>query len=345
MTLRARHESPPDRTAASRTTPWWLVRRFRRSRFIAAIAVRQVLTGDQLTTFVFGAAGRARRRRRDRRASGTRSRSRQRRGELLRREARRRRDRAVASSGSPCSSPTRSPGVRRHLRRLAVAVRDSSASPPCLIAVAVFQIDGYVGPEPEDARRRPGRAGLQTLRAVVSQNSLLDPLADNFLDSVDSTRARIAQSGSYPRRARTSTSRASIPGWTGPTSGSPRSWAVSTRLGCNQAYHMYALYGVTDPTAIGEHPSRSCSRRVGRRSGSSVPAAWSAPLTRSRPAVGASGARSSQVDRTAAHEPSRGAVATTATARRRAVAETVDRFAPRRPRAGPRTRRRAPGRW
>ena len=52
MTLAARHESPPDQRRHP-PTPWWL---FFASAlaFIAVIALRQVLTGDRLTTFVFG---------------------------------------------------------------------------------------------------------------------------------------------------------------------------------------------------------------------------------------------------------------------------------------------------
>ena len=77
----------------------------------------------------------------------------------------------------------------------------------------------------------------------------LDPLADSFLDSVDSTRARIAQTGELPETY----SYVDIEGldprmdWTDLWFASLVGGIDTPRL--NRAYHMYALYGVTDPTS------------------------------------------------------------------------------------------------
>ena len=79
---------------------------------------------------------------------------------------------------------------------------------------------------------------------------MLNPLADNFLDSVDATRARIAQSGELPE----TWSYIDVEGldprmdWTDLWFASLVGGVDTPRL--HQAYHMYALYGLTDPTAI-----------------------------------------------------------------------------------------------
>ena len=228
------------------TMPWWL---FVASAlaFIAVIALRHAITGDRLTTFVFGVPA----------VFGTL-------GvigvywyEVSQPGG------AVSYYGEKLADAVTalclvglalfladalSRGAR-HLR-LSRSQYVTVGFAAVLIAVAVFQINGYVGPSQKTVADGQSAAGFQAYTEWMSQNSLLNPLADNFLDSVDATRVRIAQSGELPE----TWSYIDVEGldprmdWTDLWFASLVGGVDTPRL--HQAYHMYALYGVTDPTAI-----------------------------------------------------------------------------------------------
>jgi hypothetical protein len=67
-----------------------------------------------------------------------------------------------------------------------------------LMAVAVFQINGYVGPRQQTVAAGQAAVGFQTYTQWMAQDTTLNPVADSFFDSVDATRTRIAQSGELP---------------------------------------------------------------------------------------------------------------------------------------------------
>ena len=157
------------------------------------------------------------------------------------------------SSVSRCSSPMRSRGTRRRLQPRRVRVACWSASPRSWRRVAVFQVDGYVGPRQQTIAANAGRARIPDARnsGPVSITSL-DPLADQLPRRGRQHTGARQGVGCLPGAVhRTSTSRVSIRGGpTGPICGSPRSWAISPRPGSQRAYSLYSpLNSVTDPTA------------------------------------------------------------------------------------------------
>jgi len=115
-------------------------------------------------------------------------------------------------------------------------------------AVAVFQINGYVGPRQQTVAAGQGALGFQTYTQWMAQDRTLDPLADRFFLAVDATRARIAQTGELPETWSYIDTDGLDPrlDWTDLWFASLVGGVDTPRL--DQAYHMYALYGITDPT-------------------------------------------------------------------------------------------------
>ena len=222
------------------TMPWWL---FVASTlmFIAAVAVRQVVTGDKLTTFVFGTPavfGLVGVYWYEVATNGYVSYY----GEKLA-------DAATALSlvglaiflAEVLSKYT--PQLRQSRSRIALV-----GLAAVLTAVAVFQINGYVGPRQQTVASGQAAAGFVTYTQWMDQTATLDPLADSFLDAVDATRQRIAQTGELPEMW----SYVDLEGldprmdWTDLWFASLVGGLDTPRL--DRALHMYALYGVTDPT-------------------------------------------------------------------------------------------------
>jgi hypothetical protein len=225
------------------TMPWWL---FVASTlaFVAAIVMRHVVTGDKLTTFVFGIP-----------AVG---------GGLgvigvYWYE--------IASHGyiSYYGEKLADAVTALCLIGLALFVADvlSRYTPQLrqsrsrvvlvglaavLMAVAVFQINGYVGPRQQTVAAGQAAVGFQTYTQWMAQDTTLNPVADSFFDSVDATRTRIAQSGELPETWSYIDTEGLDPrmDWTDLWFASLVGGLDTPRL--NRAYHMYALYGVTDPT-------------------------------------------------------------------------------------------------
>jgi hypothetical protein len=118
-----------------------------------------------------------------------------------------------------------------------------------LAGVAIFQINGYVGPRQQTLTQGQAAPGFVAQQHWSRFDASGDPLADSFLDAVDSTRAQIAQTGELPE----SFSYVSIEGL------DPRTdwvdyWFTALVGGMDpprvdRAYHMYGLYQVTDPVA------------------------------------------------------------------------------------------------
>jgi len=225
------------------TMPWWL---FVASTFafIAAIVTRQVVTGDKLTTFLFGipalfgGLGVVGVYWYEVASHGYVSYY----GEKL------------ADAVTAVCLVGLALFVADALARYTPQLRQSRARAALvglaavLTAAAVFQINGYVGPRQQTVAAGQAALGFQTYTQWMSQDNTLDPLADRFFDAVDATRARVAQSGELPETWSYIDTEGLDPrlDWTDLWFASLVGGLDTPRL--NQAYHMYALYGVTDPT-------------------------------------------------------------------------------------------------
>src|SRR4029079_15928478 len=177
-------------------TPWWLV--FASAfALIAAVAVRQVVTGESLVTLVFGAPA----------VLGVigvigvvlynvHSASTQHHvsyyGQNL--------GDAVAAFSLVALALLLADALSRHAPRLresrTTAVLVGLAA--ILASVAVFQVDGYVGPGSKTLASNQAALGFQTRPQWSDFDHTLDPLADTFLTSVDAVRVRSAASGAFP---------------------------------------------------------------------------------------------------------------------------------------------------
>ena len=121
-----------------------------------------------------------------------------------------------------------------------------------LASVAVFQVNGYVGPRQSEIATGQAAPGFLAHAQWTSLPHTLDPIADSFLDSVDGTTARLAQTGGLPETY----SYADIegldprPDWTDLWFACLVGGLDTPRL--NRAYLFYQLTGVRDPaTAAG----------------------------------------------------------------------------------------------
>jgi hypothetical protein len=149
-----------------------------------------------------------------------------------------------------------------------------------LVCLAVFQIDGYVGPGQKTLTGGTAAPGLLARQHWSNFDKSADPLADSFLDAVDSTRAQIKQSGIPPE----SFSYIDIDGLDYRTDWVDY-WFTALVGGMdtprvNRAYSLFALHGVTDPTAAAQIISANFAPGSVRLI---VPESLVAPLERTSP--------------------------------------------------------------
>ena len=213
-------------------TPWWLVLGATFT-LIAAVVVRQILTHETLVSFVFGAPAIA---------GGL--------GVI-----------ALVAYEIASTPPGGVAAVSYYGEKLGDVVAAASliglallladamsrAAPHLFVSrsrallvglaavlgcVAVFQLDGYVGPRMVTLTGGQAAPGFVAHEHWSRFDSTGDPAADAFLDAVDSTRRAGRANRSAPRVVHLRRPRArSIRARTGPTTGSPRSWAGWTYRG------------------------------------------------------------------------------------------------------------------
>ena len=119
-----------------------------------------------------------------------------------------------------------------------------------LTCVAVFQIDGYVGPGTTTVALNQSAVGFQTHQLWTHFDHSLDPVGNSFLDAADNTRVRAKESGVYPEQWSYIDIEGLDPGrpdWTDLWFSALVGDLTSPRLA--RAYSLYTLNGVTDPTA------------------------------------------------------------------------------------------------
>ncbi len=237
-------------------TPWWLVFA---SAFglIAGLAIRHVVTGDQLITLVFGAPA----------VLGTL-------GVI-----------GVMAYNISSSAKPNAPGTVGYygqklgdavaafaLVGLALLLADALArSAPrlrvsrfqgamvglaaVLASVAVFQVDGYVGPKLQTIGGSQPAPGFLTAQQWTRLDHGLDPLAGAFLDAADATRAKSKELGVFPEtwsyidiENLDLFGESSRPDWVDLWFSALVGDLTSPRL--KRAYSLFsALSGVTDPAA------------------------------------------------------------------------------------------------
>ena len=118
-----------------------------------------------------------------------------------------------------------------------------------LACVAVFQVDGYVGPRQQTLTNGQAAPGFMAHDHWSRLDTTTDAAAGSFLDAVDSTNAQIKRTGAVPE----SFSYVDL-GDLDPRVDWVDYWFIALVGGMdtprvNQAYHMWGLYQVADPTA------------------------------------------------------------------------------------------------
>ena len=166
-------------------------------------------------------------------------------------------------------------GSRSHVAMVALAA--------VVTSMAVFQIDGYAGPSAKTLAAGQAAPGFDAHEQWSAQDTILDPLADSFLDSrrLDARAARA--DGELPGGVHLHRHRGSRP-----PHGLDR---PLVRVAARRYRHAPAPAGVAHVRAVrhdrsdtrGRHHERSCSRRTCSRSDSSSRSRWSVPLTQDNP--------------------------------------------------------------